>query len=157
MQRMRVFGNILAEGEFPFPYLKISLLKSLILPNILILELWQTSSIPYQTLELEDIKNKLNRWPWVNSWPCWCRPHFVALNISKLQFYTFQLEKKLRLKIQFNLQAQIVSKHTYLHWEIKKKPWRGKRKTMYTPIWTLDCAKCSSVKMICFHHNTWSS
>lgn len=123
MQIMRVLVKVLAKGEFPFTYLKISLLKSLILPNILILELWQTSSISYQTLELEDIKNKLNRWPWVNSWPCWCRPHFVALNISKLQFYTFQLEKKLRLssKIQFNLQAQIVSKHTYLHWEIKKK------------------------------------
>lgn len=131
------FEKVLAKGEFPFTYLKISLLKSLILPfNILILELWQTSSIPYQTLELEDIKNKLNRWPWVNSWPCWCRPHFVALNISKLQFYTFQLEKKLQLssKIQFNLQAQIVSKHTYLHWEKKKKkkPWREK-KTMCTP------------------------
>lgn len=58
----------------------------------------------------------------------------VALNIRTLQFYTFQLEKKkkkLRLSsnIQFNIQAQIVSKQTYLHRKIKnKKPWRGKKR-----------------------------
>lgn len=76
-----------------------------------------------------DIKNKLNRWPWVNRWPHWCRPNFVALNITELQFYIFQIrKKKLRLstKIQFNVQAQIVSKQTYLHWEIKKQ-WREKK------------------------------
>lgn len=97
-------------------------------------------------LEPPGERQKLIRWPWVTPWPYMMAAIFYSIKQS-ITIPHFQIRKKQNKilaanskkgkRSSLNVQAQLVSKQTYLHWEIKTKTVEGRRINARRPPKTL--------------------